>query len=161
MNQWLFNTLEAFIQTLVIQRDTLLGRRPAQAALQASNVTMTQLDKFCTAIRDYEGAPGDANYLNNNAGNCRYNEDGYLAKYEPVTKSPAGFAVFPSYQIGWEYLENMITGRIHAHPNWTLLTFMENYAPASDGNNPSMYAAFIGKRLGVDYQTFLMKNILV
>lgn len=122
--------------------------------------TTSLLDKFCGAIRDYEGAPGDANYLNNNPGNCRYNPDGYLPKYEPVTESPAGFAVFPNYVTGWNYLEAMITGRIHAHPNWTLLQFMENYAPSSDDNNPTLYAQFIARRLGVDIN-YQIKNILV
>jgi hypothetical protein len=138
---------------------------------QVAAPSPTMLDKTCLAIRDYEGVPGDANYLNNNPGNCRYNPDGYLAKYEPVTKSAAGFAIFPSYQIGWEYLENMIAQRIENHPNWTLLQFFEGvpdasgtlqdgYAPTSDGNNPALYAAFVGKRLAVDYQTYLIKNIL-
>lgn len=122
--------------------------------------TMQKLYVFCGAIRDYEGGPGDANYLNNNPGNCRYNPDGYLPKYEPVTESPAGFAVFPNYVTGWNYLEAMITGRIHAHPNWTLLQFMENYAPSSDDNNPTLYAQFIARRLGVDIN-YQIKNILV
>lgn len=147
-------------------------REPAQAvALPISVDTMPEipitvrggghplLDKFCTAIRDYEGVPGDANYLNNNPGNCRYNPDGYLAQYGHVTESPAGFAVFPSYEIGWMYLENMILGRIHAHSNWTLLQFFENYAPSTDGNNPALYAGFVAKRLGVE-TPYQIKNIL-
>ncbi len=123
-------------------------------------IITTKLDKFCLAIRDYEGAPGDANYRNNNPGNCRYNPDGYLAKYEPVKCSTDSFAVFPSYEVGWTYLEAMISGRIHAHPNWTLLQFLENYAPSSDGNNPFVYATFVAKRLAVD-ANYPIKNILV
>jgi hypothetical protein len=185
MNQWLFDTLEAFIATLVKNRDTLLLRKPAQAvplpisvtpmpetpAAVASGGGHPLLDRFCTLIRNYEGIPGDPNYINNNPGDVRYNEDGYLAKYEPVTKSPGGFAVFPSYEIGWMYLENMITGKIHAHPNWTLLQFFQGvetspglfeggYAPASDGNDPILYSQTIGKGLSVDYTTYKIKNIL-
>lgn len=119
----------------------------------------SSLDKFCLAIRDFEGVPGDANYINNNPGNCRYNEDGYLAKYEPVTKSPSGFAVFPSYAIGWMYLENLISQKIENHPNWTILQFFEDYAPASDNNSPTTYAGFVAKRLGVD-SNYQIKNIL-
>ena len=120
----------------------------------------TTLDKFCLAIRDNEGAPGDANYLNNNPGNCRFNADGYLPKYGHVTESPAGFAIFPSYAIGWMYLETMVTHRIEAHPNWTYLQFFEDYAPSSDKNNPLAYAVFVAKRVGVDVNT-LIKTILV
>ena len=117
------------------------------------------LDKFCLAIRDNEGAPGDASYRNNNPGNCRYNPDGYLPKYGHVTESPAGFAVFPTYALGWLYLETMIAGKIHKHPNWSLLTFFESYAPTTDGNNPFVYATFVAKRLGVDVN-YQIGNIL-
>ena len=133
-------------------------------------IITTALDKFCLSIRDYEGAPGDANYLNNNPGDCRYNSDGYLVKYEPVTESHAGFAVFPSYDIGWMYLENMISQRIENHPNWTILDFFQGvlvngeyaggYAPSADKNNPFAYAVFVAKRVGVDVNT-LIKTILV
>jgi hypothetical protein len=43
MNQWLFDTLEAFIATLVKTRDTLLLRKPAEAvALPISVTTMPE-----------------------------------------------------------------------------------------------------------------------
>lgn len=107
------------------------------------------LDKFCLAIRDYEGAPGDANYRNNNPGNCRYYEGGYLPVYEPVLRSPAGFAVFKNMATGTLYLENLVKEKIHNHPRWTLSDFFENYAPSSDNNNPLLYASFVARRLGV------------
>lgn len=157
---------------------TVTSTNPVSPSMVSMNLPTTQnggghplLERLCILIRNYEGIPGDANYANNNPGNCRYNPDGYLVKYEPVTKSPAGFAVFPSYEVGWMYLENMISGRIHAHPNWTLLQFFQGvknangeyeggYAPDSDGNNSILYAQAIGKGLSVDYQAYQIKNIL-
>lgn len=119
----------------------------------------TMLDRFCLAIRDYEGAPGDANYRNNNPGNCRYNDGGYLPKYEPVYRSPSGFAIFPSMTIGMLYLENLVKEKVANHPTWTIMQFMENYAPPSDGNNSALYAAFVARRLGVE-TGYLMKTII-
>jgi len=121
---------------------------------------VTMLDKLCLGIRDFEGVPGDQNYRLNNPGNCRYFSGGYLPKYEPVKESSNGFAIFPSYQSGWEYLEAMITQRIQNHPDWSLLQFMENYAPYTDGNNPFVYATFLAKRMQVDV-SYPVKDILL
>lgn len=125
--------------------------------LKPNNKNM--LESFCTAIRDYEGKPGDANYRNNNPGNVRYNPDGYLHIYGNVRRSPAGFAIFPSYQQGWVYLENMLRGMIHKRPNLTIYEFMQRYAPSSE-NDPLTYALFIGKRLGVDSRTYRIGALL-
>lgn len=108
------------------------------------------LDELCTAIRDFEGRPGDANYRNNNPGNCRYHLGGYLPMYGNVRRSPGGFAIFPTYALGWLYLQNMIKGQIAKNPNQTLYEFMTRYAPESDNNPTPKYAAYIATRLGVD-----------
>lgn len=120
---------------------------------------LTLLERMAVAIRDFEGVPGDRNYRNNNPGNCRFSAVGYLAKYDPVTCDADNFAVFPSYSIGFMYLCNLIKNKIENNPNQTLLEFMESYAPVTDGNNPTTYAGFIAKRLGVD-TAFVMKGIL-
>lgn len=140
------------VSVLTQLRDTLLGMETGVTPV------VSPLIRFCLAIRDYEGAPGDANYLNNNPGNCRYNPGGYLPEYEPVKESAAGFAVFPSYEVGLLYLQNMIKQRISNHPAWSIEDFFANYAPTSDGNNPLLYAAFVAKRLGVGV-SYLIKNI--
>jgi len=134
--------------------------------------TQTMLQKLALAIRDYEGAPGDLNYLLNNPGDCRPSPDGYLPKYEPVVivdtdTDPTypfhrgSFAKFPSCDIGWLYLNNLLENMIENHPDWTLFQLTSAYAPSTDGNDPAHYAQFLGKRLGVDYQTYQIKNILV
>ncbi len=114
------------------------------------------LEVMCKAIKDMEGA----NPANNNPGNCRYFYGGYHPMYEPVGRSKGGFAIFPTYELGWLYLKNTVKGKIKNHPTWTLLDFFNNYAPESDGNNPTHYAAFVAKRLGVD-SGFLMKDLVL
>lgn len=127
---------------------------------------------LATAIRDYEGKPGDLNYQLNNPGDCRPSPDGYLAKYEPVViintntnpqypYNKGSFAMFPTYAIGWTYLLNLLQNKIEAHPNWTLNDLMAAYAPGTDGNAPLVYAASLGRSLGVDASTYQIKNILV
>jgi len=134
-------------------------QEPQEQPTPATTPTISMLTQFCIAIRDYEGAPGDANYRNNNPGNCRYNEGGYLPIYEPVKRSPDGFAIFPSYALGFLYLKNMIREKVMNHPTQTILEFMSAYAPYSDGNDPARYAAYIASRLAVDVSFPMLKII--
>ena len=106
--------------------------------------------KLATYIRDYEGAPGDRNYRNNNPGNCRYYDGGYLKKYGNVKQDKDGFAIFPTYDQGFLYLCNMLLNWAKTtRKDWTILKLMQSYAPGSDGNNPEAYAANLSKRLGL------------
>lgn len=106
------------------------------------------LTTFCTAIRDFEGKPGDLNYRNNNPGNFRCSPVGYLAKYGDV-KCKGGFACFPTYELGWLYLENSVRDRARRHPAWTIRDFFYNYAPPADDNPTEKYAATVAARCGV------------
>lgn len=117
------------------------------------------LDTFCTAIRDFEGNPGDLSYRNNSPGNCRCSPVGYLPKYGAV-QCVKGFARFPTYELGWEYLQNLVHFRAHLHPQWTILNFVENYAPPKDGNPTMKYALFIAKRCGVPISTTLSQLLI-
>lgn len=116
------------------------------------------LDTFCTAIRDFEGVPGDLNYTNNNPGNCRCSSVGYLAKYGNVlcVDTPSGkFAKFPTYELGWEYLQNTVLSWTNLHPTWTILDFFAHYAPASDKNPTTAYAKNVAVKCDVPVETTL------
>lgn len=115
---------------------------------------------FCSAIRDYEGAPGDRNYRNNNPGNLRYSG-------QPGTtgKDADGFAIFTTYQAGWNCLvtmvENAASGKSEVYkPTMTIKDFFHVYAPSSDNNNPDAYALFVAKRLAVDAATYQISNLV-
>jgi len=110
-----------------------------------------KITKLAGLIRDYEGRPGDRNYRNKNPGNCRYHWGGYALKYGKVTQDKDGFAIFPTYEQGWIYLQNMLKSWAQGNRGeWTILEVMKVYAPEADNNNPTAYAEFITKHLGVD-----------
>lgn len=120
----------------------------------------SMLERFATAIRDFEGKPGDLNYMLNNPGDCRPSPVGYLAKYQPVeivdTDTDPNypyhvgkFAKFPTYELGWEYLLNLIQYRAELHPDWTILEFFQNYAPSTDKNPTLQYAETVAGQCGV------------
>src|SRR3990167_1674522 len=79
---------------------------------KTSGITLSQL---CNAMALFEGGPGDASYRNNNPLNAKFynpsktgTDVDYLPMYRPVKCSSAGFAIFPSREIGWLYGFNML-----------------------------------------------------
>jgi hypothetical protein len=141
---------------------------------------------LCLLIPKYEGyAPGTRAYRNKNPGNCRYNKDGYSAIYGHVGEdrkgvidpTQSGFAIFSTHELGWLYLERLLTiiakgqdaswnykalkeFKIQQCGDLTILQFFTIYAPTADSNDPEAYAKWIGQRLGVDYKTFKLKELL-
>ncbi len=132
---------------------------PSIAIAPAPVVANATLDNFCLAIRDYEGAPGDRNYRNNNPGNCRYSSVGYAPVYGLVEHDPQNFAIFKDMATGMLYLHNLIKYKVSKSPTDTLLQFMEKYAPVTDGNDPVKYAVFIAQRLNI-HTSALMQFIV-
>lgn len=129
---------------------------PVEANTAPEVPSTATLTNMCLAIKTMEGA----NPANNNPGNCRYYDGGYMAIYGHVTQTAKGFAVFPSYAQGWLYLQNLVKSMIHTHPNRTLLEFFQVYAPSSDGNDPIHYSQFVAERMGVN-NSFVIGHILV
>jgi hypothetical protein len=110
----------------------------------------SKLILWATAIRDYEGKPGDLNYKNNNPGNIKAKSGGFLK--------------FKTYQEGFNYLLDYLTraatGKHPGYrPDFTLLRFFQTYAPSTDKNNPKLYAAWVAKRIGVEVNTPI-KNLV-
>ena len=119
------------------------------SAPQTMDTTNTMLEKFCNAITNFEGGSTDPNHINNNPGDFRCSPVGYLPKYGNVKCSKAGFAVFPTFPLGWEYLLESVHYRAVAHPTWTILDFFNNYAPSDDKNDPAHYAEVVAGECGV------------
>lgn len=111
------------------------------------------LETFCTAIMNFEGGVGDPNHINNNPGDFRCSPIGYLPKYGNVLCSAKNFAVFPTFELGWEYLLASVHYRAVAHPDWTILDFFNNYAPSTDNNPTIAYANNVAKHCGVPIST--------
>ena len=101
---------------------------------------------------------GSLTWRCNNPGACRFSRVGYLPKYGIVTEykeglnlkpGQRGFAKFSNLDIGWMYLKNLILQKAKENPDWDILDFCSNWAPASDNNNPVQYAEFVAKKMGV------------
>jgi hypothetical protein len=120
--------------------------------------TQPTIQNFCTAISIYEGNKStNINHINNNPGNCVYNIEGYLPKYGHVTQN-GRFAVFPTWALGFLYLENLTKQHIFAHPQWTIYDFFANfYSPIVDGNNPTLYSEFVAQHVGLQPTDLLSK----
>lgn len=118
------------------------------------------LVNFCLAIQDHEGYYiGSRSYRNKNPGNCKFSSVGYAPKYGTVLKDTDNFAIFKDYETGFLYLKNLVLSKIAKNPNQTILEFFRTYAPATDNNEPDMYAQVVASKIGatVDSQ---MKNIV-
>lgn len=144
----------------------IVPSEPNPALQHPATASSTKLTIFCTALRDYEGKPGDLNYQLNNPGDCRPSPVGYLPRYQPVEiidtdtdpRYPyhvGKFAKFPSYEVGWQYLENMVQTMAENHPVWTILDFFTHFAPSGDRNDPNAYAENVAGRCGVSPTTTL------
>lgn len=124
--------------------------------------TINYLDSLCNAIKVYEGwFEGSRSFRNNNPGNCKFSPVGYLPKYGEVKRDKDNFAIFSSYEIGWEYLQNLVKEKCKKHPDWNLVSFFKEYAPDNDGNNSTNYASWVAKRMGVSPFTFKLRELLV
>lgn len=95
-------------------------------------------------IQSIEGwYPGSVSYRNNNPGNLRYPTPILGA----TSVDQNGFLVFPDYATGRAAEEHQIT--LDASRGMSILDFTNKYAPASDSNDPSSYAASIADASGV------------
>ena len=86
---------------------------------------------------------GTLAWLNNNPGNIKY---GKAWKREGAVGRAYCHATWATYEEGYAALKRYIT-RYGFKTNKTILSFMEEYAPANDNNKPRRYASFITKRL--------------
>lgn len=119
-----------------------------------------KITQWAKAIERMEGYfPGSRSYRNKNPGNFKF-----VGQYRAIGKDDKGFAIFPSYEIGFDHLcrvlYNACSGVSAVYkPDMTLYSFFEVYAPSSDDNYPKGYAEFVAKLLNVDPATHI-KNLL-
>lgn len=112
------------------------------------------LTQLALAIQQQEGYyAGSLAYRNNNPGNLMY-----AGQAGATGKDGSGFAVFPDYQTGFDALLRQI--QLDAGRGDTFYSFTADYAPASDGNNPTAYAQFLASQMGVDPNSTLADALL-
>lgn len=156
---WTKNIIDAFVKTFINDIPTLVKALVAFLTPQSMPIP-SGITKLAECLRDYEGKPGDRNYRNCNPGNVRYYSGGYAKKYGNVTKDKDGFAVFPTYDLGWLYLQNMLLNWAKGiYAEETIEHMMTRYAPSSE-NDTVAYSAYIGKTLGVDPKVVKLKDLI-
>lgn len=99
------------------------------------------------AIAQMEGwnKSGSRAQRNNNPGNLR-------ASSLAIGKDDAGYAIFPSADVGWQALIRQIG--LDTARGKTLSQFLKGYAPPSE-NNTSNYIQYVASTLGVSPNTAL------
>ena len=109
----------------------------------------TTTNTIAATIQQVEGYyPGTLAYQNNNPGNLIF------VGQAGATKGAGGFAKFATYDDGKQALDDQI--QLYAARGMSIQDMMNVYAPASDGNNPTAYAAQIASALGVSPSTNLL-----
>jgi hypothetical protein len=147
-------------RNVVMQTIVNLYTKIRDLLVTQTTIMPPKITKLAECIRDFEGQPGDLNYRNNNAGNCKFHHGGYLPKYGDVKCDKRGFAIFPTYEQGWLYLQNMLLNWAKgSKKDYTVLELIKEYAPSSDNNDPYAYAKNISQRMGLSASTKL-KDLL-
>jgi len=138
---FIYNLLKPFMKQEIIKNDLKLAN-------------------FCLAIQSHEGwFPGSRSERNKNPGNLRY-----VGQKLAIGKDKNNFAVFSTYEDGFNTLKEMIKraasgfSKVYS-PEDTLLQFFGKYAPSFDLNDPNNYAQVVAKEIGVDV-SFQIKNLI-
>lgn len=99
------------------------------------------IQSVANTIQTIEGYyPGSLAYRNNNPGNLVFAN-------QPGATQNGAFASFSSYDQGYQALQRQI--QLDANRGLTIQQFINKYAPASDGNDPTSYAAQIAAAEGL------------
>jgi len=109
----------------------------------AKRIGFGDFSTVASTIQTIEGwFPGSVSQSNNNPGNLKY-----AGQPGATGASSSGFAIFPSYQAGYQALLNQIN--LDASRGLTIAQFAAKYAPAQDSNDPASYAAQIAAATGL------------
>lgn len=137
---WLLNLIANLLEIVGLKQKELeeVVKPPLKEVYPTS--LMPLINRFCNGIKEYEGKPGDLNYLNNNPGNIR-GVDGKFLKFKTWDE---GFNYLQ------DYVKRVIRNEHKAYPkNCTILQFFKVYAPSDDKNNPTLYAAYVARKCGL------------
>lgn len=87
---------------------------------------------------------GSISWRQNNPGNIINSS---IAKKNGAIAEGARFAIFPSESVGFDAILALLSGS--SYRNLSLNAAINKYAPASDGNKPAQYVAFITNTTGI------------
>ena len=143
----------------------LLAQLQAKLKILMGNKDTEAMIRWAEGIKKHEGwFTGSHSYRNNNPGNFRFKIGStYVASLGAIGRDNDSFAIFPSYNVGWEALlqflrdakaNQLIAYRAYAkkmaRPGdiCTLGDFFAVYAPLDDNNLPLVYAEAVAKHIG-------------
>ena len=144
-----------FIQSFKKQKEPIPVPEPPKVLPKPNYI-----NAFAKAIEIHEGYyEGSRSYRNNNPANAKY-----VGQPDAVGQDAQGFAIFPTYQVGFDYLcrvlRNACEGKSKVYsPEMDLYDFFAKYAPREDNNDPIHYANTVANFMGIDATTQL-KNLL-
>jgi hypothetical protein len=110
--------------------------------------------EMAKAIQTFEGyaPPVSRSYRNRNPGNLKMTT--YVKSLGATGKDAHGFAIFPTYEAGFQALCQFISDAGHnllgAYKDCDIYKFFSVYAPAHDANNPTRYAEFVASQMGIE-----------
>jgi hypothetical protein len=151
--QQLLDTLKRLFEVKKEQ----VAPKPEPKPAPANNL----LNTMCLAIQKHEGwFPGSRSQRNNNPGNLVY-----VGQPNATKEKDGRFAVFPSYEAGFNALKQMIlnaaSGKSKVYkPTMNLYQFFGTYAPDNDGNNSRHYAEVVALQMDVNPETFRLSHLL-
>lgn len=113
----------------------------------------SKLDLWAQAVQKFEGwSPSTLSFKNNNPGNLKF-----IGQSSALGADSRGFAVFRDYEAGLEALKAQLrhcaTKSTYYKPDGDLNAWAAVYAPASDNNQPTIYAKFVADYIGVPIST--------
>lgn len=151
--------VKAFQRKNGLVDDGIFGKKSIEILNGVDNTKKVSLiDKWCQITEKIEGAKPELN----NPGNHKY-----YGQKNAIGKDYRGFCIFPDYQTGYMEMRNLFvracSGKSSNYKaDMTLNEFyagiekpnrynqkIGGYAPASDKNQPSVYAKSVAKYIGV------------
>lgn len=88
---------------------------------------------------------GSRSYRNNNPGNLKF-----IGQRGSVGADTAGFAIFPSFELGWNALLSDLNAKFKRNPSLSIAGLVHIYAPSSDGNNELAYVNAINSHINAN-----------
>ena len=122
-----------------------------RTAVSAVNYAVGEIRYTLPDGAKYTHLGGSLTWRSNNPGALRYSD--FTRRMGAIGVTVNGFAIFPNPEVGRN--ANVALLKTPNYQNRTLAQAISRYAPSSDGNNPTSYAARLAKALGISVNTYL------
>lgn len=122
-----------------------------RTAVSAVNLAVGEITYTASDGSKYTHVGGSLTWRANNPGALRHSD--FTRRMGAIGKTTNGFAIFPNPEVGRR--ANVALLKTEKYQNKTLAQAINTYAPSSDGNNPTSYAARLARAIGVTTDTYL------